>query len=355
MVRITPRQRSIVPLEGDPDAIDTAAQVLAGEADLMEGGGKLITLFAEGEVTGLAGNAVERIGADCGENGQVLLEAAARYRAMVTAINTYSGSLREHQKIVSTAIDELDELEITAAAAATAWDEAKAEVEGMGADDPQREEKEQERDTAADTYDLLYQELIDKQKTFDDLFDAFETDYDSAVKGLQEAIELPGGDTTAEKVSKFFGGLSKGANALAMLADLGSLVPPLSAPLLAAGRVLGGIALGGSVVATFIDLGSGNFTMGNLWDIGKSAAGLIPFGKIVGKPIYKGIVKGTGARRAASEVPGWLSTPVGRIVSKPAEWVGEAVGKPIANWAWKEHGVDVRPDPTDDWRKAIKG
>lgn len=355
MAKYTPTGREIIPLEGDPDAIDTAAQVLEGEAELMAGGGKLITLFAEGEVTGLAGNAVQRIGADCGANGQVLTEAATRYRAMVTTMRTYSDSLREHKKSVSTAIDELDELEKEADAAAEAWEGLRTEVEGMEADDPQREEKEQERDTAGAKYDQLYQDVIEKQKSFDGLFDAFETDYDTAVTGLQDAIDLPGGDTTGEKVSKFFGGLSKGADTLAMLADLGSLIPPFTAPLLLAGRVLGGISLGGRIAETFFDLGSGNFTMGNVWDLGKSAVGLVPFGKIVGKPIYKGIVKSTGARRAASETPGWLSAPIGRIVSKPVGWAVDTFGKPIANWAWKEHGIPVRPDPTDDWRKAING
>src|SRR5699024_5986688 len=160
MAKYTPKGREIEPLEGSPDAVDTAAQVLEGEAELMEGGGKLITLFAEGEVTGLAGNAVQRIGADCGENGQVLTEAATRYRAMVSTMRTYSKALREHQKVISTAIDELRELEREADAAAETWDELKTEVEGMEPDDPQREDKEQERDAAAAVYDQLYADWI---------------------------------------------------------------------------------------------------------------------------------------------------------------------------------------------------
>lgn len=355
MAKYTPKGREIEPLEGSPDAVDTAAQVLEGEAELMEGGGKLITLFAEGEVTGLAGNAVQRIGADCGENGQVLTEAATRYRAMVSTMRTYSKALREHQKVISTAIDELRELEREADAAAETWDELKTEVEGMEPDDPQREDKEQERDTAAAVYDQLYADWIEKQRSFDPLFDAFEIDYDAAVTGLQDAIDLPGGDTTGEKVAKFFGGLGSKADALAMLADLGALAPPLTAPLLAAGRVLGGVALGGKLAETFFDLATGNFTMKNVWDLGTTAVGMVPFAKVVGKPIYKHVVKNVGARRAASEVPDWIQTPLGRILTKPVEWATDKVGRPIARWAWKEHGLDVRPDPTDDWRRAIDG
>lgn len=343
----TPKGRIVQELEGDADAIETGATALREEAVLLHDAGALIAAFGDGGVVGLAGDAIDRIASDCGDSGVVLVDAAARYDAAADVIGEYGTVLREHQRIVREGIAMLDQNRIDSDAAALAWQEAQAAVTAVPPDDPSRERLQAECDAASGRYDGLFEAYLELLRHFDVVYDAFERDYHAATSALQDAVDMAGGDTGAEKVSAFLGDVKGAIGPITDVLDtvsaglLVSPLAPLAAPVQALSKGLGTVSFAANVGETAIDLATRNFVAGNAWDIGEGVVRLIPFGSLAGKAIYREMTDVLGARYASDDVPDWLAKPVSAVVDPAAKWVLGKLGKKF------------NPDPVDDWRRAL--
>lgn len=344
MMRSPEGDHELRQLEGRPGDLWNRGDGWVKLADVMEHTSGELTAIGDSSVHKSKGT--EKLGEKAAESADDLLAASVRYRETGKVLRTYANALEVAQNWLTRNLDAVEQAERDYQAAVDAKAEAvdaKNDLENNWPweDDPSASEKTAASDAVADaassvtsaksTRDQLWSE-------FDQVFEEWEDAYESAVGGIQRAMDTAGNnDGFWEAVDTLLDVIAVVLIVLSVIALI------IGAPLTG---LLGLVILGLTLLVVGLTLLKFAFGRATLSDVAWSLVGLLPFG--IGKVLSKGApVLSQIVRGGRGVVTAAIRSGLPRVsLLRPTTWTSplRSLVAPVRSWlALPKPGMFVNP------------
>ncbi|MWB98196.1 hypothetical protein [Agromyces seonyuensis] len=267
----SPGGHEIIRLEGEGHALYTRGEQMRLLGVQMVESASLLKAIDDGAEG--KGYSIDSVRDSIGEITEDLRKAGVRYEPSGTVIRDYGSALSQVQYKINTIAANCETLWNDYQTAQNDYSDAYGNgLPPSGADDAGAADWQRDVDDARTARSTALTEFRTEAALYDEPYDTWETAYEIALNGLQDANENGVTDSTLDDWMPFIEG------ALVVLAIAGAVLAVLA--IVVGGPIIGLLAVIAGVLTLAFTIAKRVGGRGNNWDMAMAIVGVIPFGSL---------------------------------------------------------------------------